>query len=64
MVDKIDYWEYRERGKEFKVPYYANAVAACDGNLPYIKATCLTLRQLASDNGHLPVFLTILKQYN
>ena len=41
MVNKIDCWEYRERGKELKVLYYASAAAACDGNLPYIKATCL-----------------------
>ena len=31
----------KERGKELKVPYYANAAAACNGNLPPIKATCL-----------------------
>ena len=41
IVDKIDSWEYRERGKELKVPYYASAVAACDGNLPCVKATYL-----------------------
>ena len=41
IVNKIDYWEYGERGKEFKVPHYASAAAACDSNLPYIKATCL-----------------------
>ena len=34
MVNKIDCWEYRERGKEFKVPYYASAAAAYDSNLP------------------------------
>ena len=43
MVKKIDCLEFGERGKELKVPYYANAVTACDGNLPYIKATCLNL---------------------
>jgi hypothetical protein len=30
-----------ERGKEFKVPHHASAAAVCDGNLPYVKATCL-----------------------
>ena len=34
MIKKINYWEYGERGKEFKVPYYANAAAARNGNLP------------------------------
>ena len=34
MVNKINCWEYRERGKEFKVSHYASAVAAHDGNLP------------------------------
>ena len=28
-------------GKELKVPYYANTAAVYDGNLPYIKTTCL-----------------------
>ena len=41
MVNKINYWEYRERGKEFKVPHYASAATIRDGNLPHIKATCL-----------------------
>ena len=41
MVKKINYWKYGERGKELKVLYYASAAAVCDGNLPYIKATCL-----------------------
>ena len=41
MVKKINYWEYRERGKEFKVPYHASAAVAYNGNLPHIKATCL-----------------------
>ena len=40
MVNKIDCWEYRERGKELKVPHYTNAAAARDGNLPYIMAIC------------------------
>ena len=30
-----------ERGEELKVPHYASAAAACDGNLPYIIAICL-----------------------
>jgi len=33
--------EYGERGKELKVPHHASAAAAYDGNLPYVKATCL-----------------------
>ena len=41
MVKKLDLFEFGERGKELKVPYYASAVAARNGNLPYIKATCL-----------------------
>ena len=41
MVKKLNYWEYGERGKELKIPYYTSAAAARDGNLPYIKATCL-----------------------
>ena len=58
MVKKLNCYKYGERGKELKVPYYASAAAARDGNLPYIKATCLTLRQLALNNGHLPLFPT------
>ena len=41
MVDKIDSWEYGERGEELKVPHHASAAAARDGNLPRVKATCL-----------------------
>ena len=41
LVNKIDYWEYRERGKEFKILHHANAAAAYNGNLPYIKTTYL-----------------------
>jgi hypothetical protein len=34
MVKKIDcFWEFGERGEEFKVPYYASAAAVYDGNL-------------------------------
>ena len=57
-----------EKGvKKLKVPYYASAAAVRDGNLPYVKATCLILRQLASNNGHLPLFLTfilVLKEFS
>ena len=35
------YSRHKERGKELKVPHYTNAAAACDGNMPYIIATCL-----------------------
>ena len=41
MVKKLNYWEYGERGKELKVLYYASTAAARDGNLSYVKATCL-----------------------
>jgi hypothetical protein len=27
--------------KKLKVPHYASAAAACNGNLTYVKATCL-----------------------
>ena len=54
-------WEYKERGKELKVPHHASATAAhdgnlpncdsnlpnCDSNMPYIKATCLIQLPLA-----------------
>jgi hypothetical protein len=43
MVKKLNCCEFGERGEEFKVPHHANAAAVCDGNLPYIKATCLNL---------------------
>ena len=58
IVEKLNCWEYKERGKEFKVLYYASAAAVYDGNLPYVKATCLMLRQLALNNGYLPLFPT------
>ena len=41
MIKKIDCLKSEERGKELKVPYHASAAAACDGNLPYVKAACL-----------------------
>ena len=41
MVNKINYWEYGERGEELKVPHHASAATARDSNLPYIKATYL-----------------------
>ena len=56
MVNKINCWEYKERGKELKVPHHASAAAVYDGNLHYIKATCLILKQLALNNGRLPLF--------
>ena len=48
-----------ERGKEFKVPYYANTAAVYDGNLPHVKAICLMLRQFALHNCHFPLFPTL-----
>ena len=41
MVDKAWLLRIKKRGKELKIPYYTSAAAARDGNLPYIKATCL-----------------------
>ena len=55
MVEKLNYLKYREKGEEFKVPYYISAVVVYNGNLlyynsnmpyykgnlPYIMATCL-----------------------
>jgi len=37
-----------KKGEELKVPYYASAVVICDGNLPYVTATCHIWRQFAS----------------
>ena len=59
LVNKIDCWEYRERGKKLKVPHYASAAAARDGNMSYVKATCLTSRQYALNNNRLPLFPTV-----
>ena len=41
LVDKLDCLRIEERGKELKVPYYTSTAAVYDGNLPYIKVTCL-----------------------
>ena len=41
MVKKLDLLRIEERGEKLKGPHYANTAAVCDGNLPYIKATCL-----------------------
>ena len=48
IVDKAWLLKIRRRGEELKVPHYASAVTArdgnlpyYDGNLPYIIATCL-----------------------
>ena len=41
MVKKLNYYKYRERGKELKVSHHANTVPVRDGNLPHVKATCL-----------------------
>ena len=46
MVKKLNCLKSRERGKELKVPHHTNTAAARDGNLPYIKATCLNLPQI------------------
>ena len=41
MVKKIDFIRIEERGEELKIPHHASAVVVRDGNLPYVKATCL-----------------------
>ena len=41
MVKKLDLLRIEERGEELKVPHHASTAAARDGNLPYVKATCL-----------------------
>ena len=41
MVNKAWLLRIKERGEELKVPHYASAAAVRDGNLPYVKATCL-----------------------
>ena len=51
IVKKLNLFEFGERGEELKVPHYASAAAACDGNLPHVKTTCLILKQLALYNG-------------
>ena len=44
MGEKLNcYYKFGERGEELKVPYHASTAAVRDGNLPYIKATCLNL---------------------
>ena len=58
MVKKLNCWEYGGRGEELKIPHHTSATAVRDGNVPYIKATCLTSRQHALNNGHLPLFPT------
>ena len=39
--EKLNYYKFGERGKELKVPHYTSTAAVYDGNLLYIKATCL-----------------------
>ena len=41
MVKKLNCQELKKGVKELKVPHYTNTVAVHNGNLPYIKATCL-----------------------
>jgi hypothetical protein len=41
LVKKLDDIFYKERGKEFKVPYYTNAAATRDSNLPHMTANRL-----------------------
>ena len=42
MVKKLLLLRIEKRGKELKIPHHTSATAAHDGNLPYVKATCLT----------------------
>ena len=60
MGERLDCLKYRGRGEELKVPYHASTAAARDGNVPYVKATCLTSRQYALNNSHLPLFPTLV----
>jgi hypothetical protein len=60
IVKKINYYKYGEGGEELKVPYHASTAAAYDGNMPHVKATCLTSRQHASNNSRLPLFPTVI----
>ena len=46
LVNKLNYLKLEKRGKELKIPYYASAAAARDGNLPYIMGICLYSQQL------------------
>ena len=41
IVNKLNFYKYGERGEELKAPHYASAAAVRDGNLLYVKATCL-----------------------
>ena len=41
LVKRLVFIIVTKKGKELKVPYYANTVAIRNGNLPYIKATYL-----------------------
>ena len=43
MGKRLNSFKFGERGKELKVSYYTSAAVAYDGNLLYIKATCLNL---------------------
>ena len=47
MVNKAWLLRIKKRGKELKVPHHASAVAARDGNMPHVKATCLIQLPLA-----------------
>ena len=50
IVKKLNYLRIEERGKELKVPHHANAAAVRDGNLPYIKTTCLYSQHKQKEN--------------
>ena len=41
IVNKAWLLRIEEWGEELKVPHYASAAAARDGNLLHVKATCL-----------------------
>ena len=45
LVNKLNYFKLKKRGKELKIPYYTSAAAVRDGNLPYIMAICLYSQQ-------------------
>jgi hypothetical protein len=46
MGERLNFYKHEEGGKELKVPYRANAVAAYNGNMPYMTANCLIMEAM------------------
>jgi hypothetical protein len=44
MVEKINYWEYKEGGEDLQVPYRASAAVVYNSNLPYVMANRLIIK--------------------